>query len=264
MKQLKYFFHFTIIILLISLAGVSQASTLEKVLKTGTIRIGVSLFEPWAIKNKNGELNGFEIQIAKQLAKDLGANPEFRVVEWENLIDVLESKEIDIIISGMAITPERALRINFSNPYASSGISLAACISQTKDMEALEELNNSKVTIGAVSNTVSEQLAGQVFGKAKIKSFVRSEDAISAILEGEIHALVESSPVPQFLAMKYPDQVDAPLSKPLLSYKTGMAVNKGEQEFLNYLNAWITARVAEGWLPAKHKYWFESLEWEKD
>ena len=264
MKQLKHFFLFVIIALLISLAGVSQANTFEQVLKTGTIRIGVSLFEPWAIKNKDGELDGFEIQIAKQLAKDLGAKPEFKVVEWENLIDALESKEIDVIIAGMAITPERALRINFSNPYASSGISLAACISQTEDMQSLDELNNPKVTIGAVSNTVSEKLAGQVFSKAKIKSFVKSEDAINAVLEGEIHALVESSPGPKLLAMKYPEQVDVPLSKPLLSYRTGMAVNRGEQEFLNYLNAWITARDAEGWLPAKHKYWFESLEWNKD
>ena len=264
MKQIKHFFHFAIITLLISLAGISQASTFEQVLKTGTIRIGVSLFEPWVIKNKDGELDGFEIQIAKQLAKDLGAKPEFKVVEWENLIDALKSKEIDIIIAGMAITPERALHINFSNPYASSGISLAACIAQTKDMEALDELNNSKVTIGAVANTVSEQLAGQVFSKAKIKSFVKNEDAINAVLKGEIHALVESEPGPQLLAMKYPDLIDTPLSKPLLSYRTGMAVNKGEQEFLNYLNAWITARDAEEWLPAKHKYWFESLEWKKD
>ena len=135
------------------------------------------------------------------------------------------------------------------------------------DETSLFDLINDKKwspSITTILNTVSEQLAEKVFSKAKIKAFVKSEDAISAVLEGKIHALVESSPVPQFLAMKYPDQVDAPLSKPLLSYKTGMAVKKGEQEFLNYLNAWITAREAEGWLPAKHKYWFESLEWEKD
>lgn len=264
MKQLKQFFHLAIFTLLVGLVGFSHASTLDQVLKTGTLRVGVSLFEPWVIKNQKGNLDGYEVQIAKQLAKDMGVKPEFKVLEWEDLIETLEAKQIDIIIAGMAITPERALRINFSNPYASSGISIAACIAQTKDMNALDELNNSKITIGAVSNTVSEQLAGQIFSKAKLKSFVKSEDAINAVLEGEIHALVESSPVPQFLAMKHPEQVDVPLSKPLLSYKTGMAVNKGDQDFLNYLNAWITARDAEGWLPAKHKYWFESLEWKKE
>ncbi len=264
MKQLKQFFLLAMFVLLAIFVCVSHAGTFDQVLKTGTLNIGVSLFEPWVIINKDGELDGFEIQIAKQLAKDMGIKVEFKVVEWENLVETLEAKEIDIIIAGMAITPERALRINFSNPYASSGISMAACIAQTKNMDSLDELNDPKVSIGAVSNTVSEQLAGQVFSKAKIKSFSNSEDAINAVIEGEIHVLVASSPIPQFLAKKHPDKVDVPLSKPLLSYRTGMAVNRGEQEFLNYLNAWITARDAEGWLPAKHKYWFESLEWKKE
>ncbi len=242
----------------------ATASSLDTILETKTLKIGVSLFEPWVIKNKQGNLDGFEIQVAKQLAKDMGVNPEFVLVEWEELLPSLEQEKIDIIIAGMAITPERALRINFTNPYANSGISLAACIAQTKHMNALEELNNPKVTIGVVSNTVSEQLASNVFNNAKVKSFVKSEDAIKAVISGDIHALVESSPVPEFLALEHPEQVDVPLSRPLLSYKAGMAINKGEQEFLNYLNAWITAREAEGWLPAKHKYWFESLDWKKE
>ncbi|MGI9228128.1 MAG: transporter substrate-binding domain-containing protein [Gammaproteobacteria bacterium] len=261
---MKIFTYLFLSILLLGISFTCSASTLENVLKTGTLNIGVSLFEPWVVKNEKGDLDGYEVQIAKQLAEDLGVTPKFKIVDWEELINELENNKIDIIIAGMAITPERALRINFSNPYSSSGISIAACIAQTKNMESLDELNDSKVTIGAVSNTVSEELAKRYFNKAKLKSFTKSEDAINAVLEGEIHALVESSPVPKFLAMKHPDQVDVPLSKPLLSYKTGMAVNKGEQEFLNYLNAWITSREAEGWLPAKHKYWFESLDWKKD
>ena len=261
---MKKFMYLALSILLFGSSFTSYANTLENVLKTGTIRIGVSLYEPWVIKNQKGELDGYEIQIAKQLANDLGVTPEFKVIDWEVLINELEHNAIDIIIAGMAITPERALRINFSNPYSNSGISIAACLAQTKNMDSLSELNNSKITIGAVSNTVSEELARRYFNKAKIKSFTKSEEAINAVVKGEIHALVESSPVPEFLAMTHPDEVDVPLSKPLLSYKTGMAVNKGEQEFLNYLNAWITARDADGWLSAKHKFWFESLDWKKD
>ena len=250
--------------MLLGFSFTSSASTFDQVLKSRTLNIGVSLFEPWVIANEKGDLDGYEIQIAKQLAKDLGVKPVFKVVEWKNLIAELENKDIDIIISGMAITPERALRINFSNPYSSTGISVAACIAQTKNMDSLDELNEPNIIIGAVSSTVSEELAQRYFNKAKLKTFSKSEDAVDAVLTGKIHALVESAPVPKFLAMKHPKFVDAPLSTPLLSYKTGMAVNKGEQEFLNYLNAWITARDAEGWLPAKYKYWFESLDWKKD
>ena len=261
MDRLKFYFGLVFFIAILGCSLPVHADSLSNILKSEKLRVGVSLYEPWVIKNKYGELDGFEIQIAKQLASDLGVNAEFVLMEWENLLTTLNANKIDIIIAGMAITPERALRANFTIPYADSGISIAANIAKTKTINSLDELNSPQITIGAVSNTVAVNVAVQVFNKANVKQFVKSEEAIQALLNGNIYALVESSPIPQFLALQHPGLVDAPLSKPLLSYKAGMAVNKGEQELLNYLNAWITARDAEGWIPVKHKYWFKSLDW---
>ena len=261
MDGIKFYIGFVLFLTTLVITSSIHANSLNEILKSGSLRVGVSLYEPWVIKNKHGDLDGFEIQIARQLAKDLGVDPEFVLMEWENLLDKLNANKIDIIIAGMAITPERALQVNFTIPYADSGISIAANIIKTKTIDSLDELNNSQVTIGAVSNTVAVNVAAQVFNKASVKQFVKSEDAIQALLDGKIYALVEATPIPRFLALQHPGLVDAPLSRPLLSYKAGMAVNKGEQELLNYLNAWITARDAEGWIPAKHKYWFKSLDW---
>ena len=264
MYRFKYLSVFVLFIITLGSSPHIHADALDKILSSGTLRVGVSLYEPWVIKAKNGELDGFEIDIAKQLAKDLGATPKFELIEWKNLLTSLNENKIDIIIAGMAITPERALQANFSIPYADSGISVAANIAKTKSIDSLKELNSSNVTIGAVTNTVAVDLAHQVFSNAKVKLFTHSDDAIKALLEGRIFALIESSPIPHFLALQHPGVIDAPLSKPLLSYKAGMAVNKGEQALLNYLNAWITSRNAEGWIPAKQKYWFKSLNWKEE
>lgn len=264
MEQLK--FYLGIVLLLTALASSSSlhADALEDILKSGALRVGISLYEPWVVQNKNGDLDGFEVQIAKQLANDLGVTPKFVLIDWKNLLTSLNEKEIDVIIAGMAITPERALQANFTIPYADSGISIAANLAKTKSIDSLDELNSSQVTVGVVSNTVAVNLAHQVFENANVKLFDKSDDAITALLNGNISALVEASPIPQFLALQNPGVIDAPLSKPLLSYKTGMAVNKGQQDLLNYLNAWIIARDAEGWIPAKHKYWFKSLDWKEE
>ena len=264
MTKFIYLRKFILCLLLLVSIQSAQADTLANALKDGVLRIGVSIYEPWVMKNKDGELYGYEIQVAEQLAKDLGVKADFHVVEWEELIRALNDDKIDIIISGMAITPQRALMVNFSHPYGDSGVSLAANVQQTKDIKSLKELNTPNVTLGVVADTVSDPVAHSIFDKANIKKFVKNDDAVKALLEGDIHALIEASPVPKFLALEHPDIIDAPLSKPLLSYKAGMAVNKGEQEFLNYLNAWITARDAEGWLPAKHMHWFDSLDWKSD
>ncbi len=261
MDRLKNYFGLVLFITILGFSLPIHADSLNKIITSETLRIGVSLYEPWVIKRKDESLDGFEVQIAQQLASDLGVTPKFVLLEWENLLSSLKENKIDIVIAGMAITPERALQANFTIPYADAGISVAANIAKTKSIDSLNELNSPHVTIGAVSKTVAVTLTQQVFNKSNIKLFVKSEDAIQALLDGSIYALVESSPIPQFLALQHPGLIDAPLSKPLLSYKAGMAVNKGEQELLNFLNAWITSRDAEGWIPAKHKYWFKSLDW---
>ena len=262
--NLKILTTIILVILFANATNSAHASQFETIVKTGVLRVGVSLFEPWAMKKKDGSLHGFEIQVAKKLARDMGVEPEFVIVDWEKIIDALENKKFDVIIAGMAITPKRALRINFSNPYSSSGISVVANLEKTKNFNSLGELNISKVLIGAVSGTVSEKVAKKVFYRATLETYVHDEDAVKAVVAGDIHALVASSPEPKFLELQYPKKVDVPLSQPLLTYKTGMAVNKGEQEFLNFLNSWITSREAEGWLGAKREYWFDSLKWKTE
>ena len=258
MKRIKLFLCLIISMLI---SNSAHADTFNQILKSGELRVGVSLAEPWVMQDKEGNLTGFEIEVAEQLAKDMGVQLKFKVVNWEDIIDTLVAKQIDIIIAGLAITPSRALRLNYSKAYANGGIGIAASIAKTKNKDSLNDLNNPTVTLGVISNTVSENLAKRMFQHAQIQSFKKTKDAKNAVIEGKIHALISSSPIPHFLALKHPEKIDVPLDKPLLGYKAGMAVNKGVQEFLNYLNAWITARDAEGWLPAKYKFWFESLDW---
>jgi polar amino acid transport system substrate-binding protein len=236
-------------------------SKFNKILKDGKLRVGVSLFTPWTLKNKNGELTGFEIDVAKKLSKDMGVTPEYISYDWEKLIPALIDGKIDIVIAGMAITPKRALTVNFSLPYATSGISLATNTEATKNIKSVEELNQKSIKIGVISATVSEGLAKRVFDKASIRAFQKSQEAEDAIVNGKIHAYMESKPIPQFIALEYPEKVDVPLSEPLLITKAGFAINKGDADFLSFLNSWIISRKADTWLESTHDFWFESLKW---
>jgi polar amino acid transport system substrate-binding protein len=241
-----------------------QADVLEDILKRGTVRVGVSLFVPWSIQDESGGLSGFEIDVANKLAEDMGVEPEYKVYVWEDIIPAVIKGEIDIIAGGMAITPERALKINFSRPYADSGITLAANTEMTRDITRLEELNNPSITIAVVSKTAANELAPHLFNKSNIKVFGTAKEVEEAILNGKVHAWLASIPQPEFLALQHPDKVDVPLAQPLLPYKAGFGIKKREQEWLNFLNAWITAREADKWLSATHKYWFQSLKWRKE
>lgn len=257
------FFRLLVASLILVTANV-QADILEDILERGTMRVGVSLFTPWTIQGKEGELSGFEIDVADKLAEDMGVTPEYKVYIWEDIIPAVQKGEIDIIAGGMAITPERALKINFSRPYADSGITLVTNTVKTRHIKQLAELNQEAITIAVVSKTAANELAPRLFNKSAIKIVNTAKAAEQAVLNGEAHGWLASMPQPEFLALQHPDKVDIPLDKPILPYKAGFGIQKGEQEWLNFLNAWVTARQADMWLSSTHKHWFKSLSWRKE
>jgi len=262
MKFLKVLF-----LLALSLTFSSEATAAGKLLdniqKSGEIRVGVSIMHPWVMLDKKGELIGFEIDIARQLAKDLGVKVIFKQYQWKQMIPALQKGEIDLIASGLSITPQRALKVNYSMPYASSGYSLVTNLSLTKDFSSITDLNSEKVYISAVKGTVSASLASKIFPKARLDIRKTEKDAGSAVINGLVHAFIAPSPLPEFISLKHSDAVDLPLKKPLLTTREAFAVHKGDQEILNFLNAWIIAHEADEWIKSVHDYWFNSLKWQR-
>ena len=105
-------FHRLLVSLLFMLAITSTSyagstDVFDQIIKKGEIRIGISVMAPWVMKDKKGNYVGFEIDVAKQLASDMGVKPVFKEYQWNDLIPALQKKEVDIIASGISITPKR-------------------------------------------------------------------------------------------------------------------------------------------------------------
>jgi polar amino acid transport system substrate-binding protein len=241
-------------------ASTGIAGTLQDVLSRGNLRVGVTLAEPWALRNDSGDLEGFEVDVARKLAADMGV--DVTLLRYDNgaIIRALEAGEIDLIAAGLTVTPERALHVNFSNPYATGGIGIASNIETTAEVGTLEELNAPEYTVATVADSVAENLAQRILPRATQRSFRSEIDASEALVNGEVDVYLEQEPVPNYLAIEYRRQVDA-RSEPLLPAPSAFAVTKGDPDFLAFLNAWIVAREADTWLPTLHRHWFRTLEW---
>jgi polar amino acid transport system substrate-binding protein len=225
--------------------------------------VGVSIFPPWVMRAKDGQLIGSEIDMARRLAADMGIAPDIGLYEWQQLIPALEKGDIDIIVSGMAIKPERALRVNFSRPYGDAGVGMAANTKQTTDFKSLDDMKKAGVNIGVISDTISASVATRMFSKTTIKSYATDDEALQALLSGDLHAVIAANPLPKFWSLKHAGKIDVPLAKPLLSFKEGLAINKGDADFLNFIDAWVVARSADAWIPSTRHYWLETLEWQE-
>jgi polar amino acid transport system substrate-binding protein len=108
---------------------------------------------------------------------------------------------------------------------------------------------------------VAAQLAKRLLPRAKLRVIASPDAASRALIAGEVDGYLEDEPVPTFLALDNPGVIDVPLARPLLASRSGFAVNKGDPDFLAYLNAWIVAREADTWLPTTTNYWFKTLHW---
>lgn len=268
MKRLICFF-----LLLIVTAGfvyaedlrtqLSKESTVEQIVKRGYMRVGMSTFVPWAMKDKSGNFIGFEIDVARRLADDMGVRIEFVPTKWSGIIPALLTGKYDVIIGGMGITTERNKKVNFTIPYDYSGMSVVAHKEKAGGFNKLADFNNENVIIAARIGTTAELSVKKYLPKAKLRLFDDESQAIQELLTGRVHAVVASSPLPAFQSIEHSDKLFLPFKETFTKEPIAFAIKKGDIDTLNYFNSWITIVNSEGWLQERHDYWFNSKNWEK-
>ena len=239
-----------------------KESALEQVLKRGALRVGMSTFVPWAMRDKTGKLIGFEIDVATRLANDLGVKVEFVPTKWDGMIPALLSGKFDVIIGGMGIRPDRNLKVNFSIPYDYTGMSMVAHKVLASGFRSLKDFNRPDVLLAARLGSTAVTATKKFMPKAQLRMFDDESQAYQELLNGRVHAVVGSAPMPRFQAIKYPEKLFLPLKTNFTREPIGFAVRKGDFDTLNTLNNWIRVVEAEGWLRERKYYWFETKDWE--
>lgn len=240
----------------------AKESTIEQVMKRGVLRVGMDIFQPWAMKDKNGKLIGFEIDVATRLAEDMGVKVEFVPTAWSGIIPALLTGKFDVIIGGMGITPKRALKVNFSIPYEYSGMSIVANKEMAEGMTTLEQFNSKDVQIAVKLGTTAAMAAKKFLPEAKLRMFDNETQAYQELRNGKVHAVIGSAPRPAYEAVDYPDSLFMPIKANFTKEPIGFALRKGDPDTLAFFNSWITTAELEGWLAERHGFWFGTKDWQ--
>ncbi len=238
----------------------ARQSTIEQVLRRGELRVGMSTFVPWAMQDKTGEWIGFEIDMARKLAQDMGVKVQFVPTKWEGLIPGLLTGKFDLIIAGMMGTPQRALKINFTQPYDFSALQILANKEVAKGMDAVADYNSPDVLVLVRNGTTAVAAVKQVLPLAETRLFMENGPMVQELLNGKAHCIVNSSPEPAQLALKFPDKLFY-IDEPLMKQPISIGVQKGDPDTLAYLNNWITVVRNQGFIKEKADYWWKSVEW---
>lgn len=240
----------------------SETPNLDKINERGSLRVGMSTFVPWAMRNKQGDLVGFEIDVAKRLAEDSGWKVEFVPTAWDGIIPSLLSNKFDVIIGGMSITEARAKSVLFTEPYSHSGVQLAANKELAEGFSKISDFDSRRVKIAARRGAFTVQVARETFSKAKVLQFDDDAQAFQEVLNGNAHAVIASSPKPEHEAIKNADTLFIPFDERLSKGNEAFAVRLGETDKAEFFNEWIKARTEDGWLKERYEYWFSTLDWQ--
>ena len=250
-----------IIACLATLSAPAHADFIKDALDRGTLRVGLSSFAPWAMRSQTGEFIGFEPDVARQLAADMGVEAEIIATGWDGIIPALLAKKFDLIIGGMSVTPARNLQVNFSNPYAYNGIGLVANKKRMGGATTPEEFNNAKIVFALRRGTTPVEIVKTLMPKAEIRQYDSEAAVLQELLNGRADAWVAGAPGHTTVALNNPDKLFLPFDELLNREHAGIVLRKGDADGLNFLNNWISVKMNEGWLQTRHDYWFKGNEW---
>ena len=264
---MKKFFAVLMLAAALILPGLAQAkdaqtSMIDDVVKRGVLRVGFSSFVPWAMQDKNGEFVGFEIDVAKRLAKDLGVELQLVPTKWAGIIPALMAGKFDVIIGSMSVTPERNLKANFTVTYDYATIEVMANKEKTKGMKFPEDFNKPEVVVALRTGSTPVPVAKKVLPNATFRLFDDEAPAVQDVLSGRADVMFSSAPLPAFEVLRNPDKLYQPSTDAFYRQPVGMVIRKGDPDSLNVLDNWIRTVEAEGWLPERRHFWFKTTDWE--
>lgn len=234
----------------------SQASRLGKIRASGKLNVGMNLgYEPFEFKNEKGEIVGFDVDIANELAKALGVDLVIKEYKWEELLPNLGG-DIDVVISGMTRTLDRALTVNFTEPYFQTGQAVIVN-ERNAAVNDWRELNSPKKKVVIVEGTTSQDLAEKKLPTAKIIRASNESEATKMLLSNQADAFLFDKPFIDSLVCAYTKMKVLPNQ---LSYEFySFAVPKGDFDFLFWLNYFIGELKISGKYEEIYDKWFKDI-----
>lgn len=241
-------------VLVVAALPAHAADLLAAAKARGTLRIAMEgTYPPFNFKDqKTGQLDGFDVDVARLVAAKLGLKPEFVATEWSAILAGLAGGKYDVIVAQVGITPQREQAFDFSRPYTYSAPMLIQRRDDTAQYASLADLKGKRLGVG--QGTVYEQQAKAAPG-ITVKSYPATPETMQDLLAGRIDAALNDSLLSAYLlkTTKLPIRGGAKVGK---VERMGIPFRKGNPEFKAALDKALVDATADGSLKAIAVKWF--------
>jgi ABC-type amino acid transport substrate-binding protein len=211
--------------------------------------------------NREGGMMGFDVDLAKALADAMKVKLEIVPMPFGELMNALQDNKVDMVMSGLSITPERTEMVSFVGPYMMSGKSILTKNSVLARIEASNDFNRSDLKLLALSNSTSASFVRTVAPDAQLIEVASYDEGVAMVIEGKADALVADMPVCVLSVARYPEAGLTTLERPLTVEPVGIAVSKDDPQFFNLVDNYLRAYEKTGVLGKIREKWFNDSSW---
>ncbi len=260
MKKLGVFLLGILFISTTALGFFGGKDTLEKIKREGRFVVGLDdTFAPMGFRDEAGEIVGFDIDLAKEAARRMGVEAEFKPVDWDGVIFELKSKKIDMVWNGMTITEERKKQIAFSDVYYTG--EQIAITRAGSDIKSISDLAGKVVGTQMGSTSYFALEKNPVFSDVKgVKKYTSNVEALLDLEAGRIEAVIIDSMVGRYYATKKEEKegkdIFAFVDDSLANEYVGIGIRKEDQTLVSEINRVMAEMKADGTFDTIYAKWF--------
>jgi len=249
-----------IIFVLAFAVSASAGTAMDTIQKNGVLRVATTGGQaPMTAMTKTGEVIGLDADIAKAMAASLGVKVKFVVMPFKDLIPALEAGKVDMVLSGMTITPKRNQRVAYVGPYFVSGKGTLSLEARYAEIKQAEGLNSSEVTIAATKDSTSQEFVSKMIPKAKFQPISTPDAGIDLLLSGQVDVVVADYPFCALAAYRYKDK-NLRAGKSLTFEPLGIGLPE-DTLLINWVQNFMNTMQGTGILEKLQKKWLSGGAW---
>ena len=243
-------------------AGLLSAGALDDAVRRGVLKVGTTpAYVPFEMTDKQGRIVGFEIDLLQAMSHALGVQLELVTMPYADLVPGLMAKKFDLIGSGMTVTQERNLKLNFSDSFIVVGQTALLHPSLAGKISSIEDLDEAGYRIAATAGTTGEAAARRLLGAARLSSFATAQEGVRQVVEGKADAFIHDAPY-NLIAMARPEnRTLLALEQPFTFEPLAFGLKKGDYDSLNWINHFLNQIAQDGSYDRLHDKWFKDTDW---
>ena len=245
-----------------STSGPSASPVLDRIQKRGELVVGtMGNMPPLNMTSKDGEIFGLEPDLARLLAEAMDVKVKFVTKPFNELLPALQNGQVDMVLSGMTITPERNRKVAFIGPYFISGKAFLTKIKTIAYADEAADANNPNTKIVALKGSTSQAFAEAALDKTTLFTTGTYDEAVDMVLQDKAHAMIADYPICIVSVFRYPEAGLLSIVTQLTYEPIGIAIPANDPLMMNWTRNTLNNIEGSGILDELKLKWFAEGDW---